>query len=129
MLYDVPADPDTYFHRIGRTARAGAQGRALSLVTPDRLSDFERIIRHTKIPVSRLNESMGVAIPVAAHARNGRNSNMSSAASRKRRAFAGMPPAAVAAEGARGAAFSERAGGSKKQGAGPLPSPLLPFHI
>jgi ATP-dependent RNA helicase DeaD len=85
--YDVPADPDTYFHRIGRTARAGAQGKALSLVTPDRLSDFERIIRHTKIPVRRLNESMGVAIPVATHGHGGRN-NMPSAASRKRRVFA-----------------------------------------
>jgi ATP-independent RNA helicase DbpA len=32
--YEVPADPDVYLHRIGRTARAGSTGLALSLVTP-----------------------------------------------------------------------------------------------
>ena len=33
--YDVPDDPDTYVHRIGRTARAEADGDAVTLVTPD----------------------------------------------------------------------------------------------
>ena len=32
--YELPNDPDTYLHRIGRTARAGEQGLALNLVTP-----------------------------------------------------------------------------------------------
>ena len=32
--YELPTDLDTYRHRIGRTARAGRAGRALSLVTP-----------------------------------------------------------------------------------------------
>jgi ATP-dependent RNA helicase DeaD len=41
--YDVPNEPETYFHRIGRTARAGAEGSAISLVSPDRFGDFERI--------------------------------------------------------------------------------------
>jgi ATP-dependent RNA helicase RhlB len=30
--YDLPQDPEDYVHRIGRTARAGAEGRAISLV-------------------------------------------------------------------------------------------------
>jgi ATP-dependent RNA helicase DeaD len=33
--YDLPEDPEVYVHRIGRTARAGRQGVAWSLVTPD----------------------------------------------------------------------------------------------
>ena len=33
--YDVPADPDTYVHRIGRTGRAGATGRAVTFVTDE----------------------------------------------------------------------------------------------
>jgi superfamily II DNA/RNA helicase len=32
--YDLPQAPEDYIHRIGRTARAGAEGEALSLVTP-----------------------------------------------------------------------------------------------
>ncbi|MEM3160313.1 MAG: DEAD/DEAH box helicase [Nitrososphaera sp.] len=61
--YDVPGEQDTYFHRIGRTARAGASGSAVTLVTPDRFSDFERIMRRIKQPVKMLNESMGLAVP------------------------------------------------------------------
>jgi len=33
--YDIPDDPDDYVHRIGRTARAGAKGRAISLLAPE----------------------------------------------------------------------------------------------
>ena len=29
--FDVPADPEDYVHRIGRTARAGAVGKAITL--------------------------------------------------------------------------------------------------
>ncbi len=37
--YDVPSTPEDYVHRIGRTGRAGNQGRALTIVTPvDELS-------------------------------------------------------------------------------------------
>lgn len=32
--FDLPDDPDTFIHRIGRTARAGASGRALSFCDP-----------------------------------------------------------------------------------------------
>ena len=38
--FDAPWHPDDYVHRIGRTGRAGAQGRAFTLVTP---SDDEAI--------------------------------------------------------------------------------------
>src|ERR671912_2981762 len=38
--YDIPADPLIYFHRIGRTARAGGAGKAISLVSQDRVDDF-----------------------------------------------------------------------------------------
>jgi ATP-dependent RNA helicase RhlE len=33
--YDVPDEPENYVHRIGRTARAEAEGDAITLVTPD----------------------------------------------------------------------------------------------
>ena len=63
--YDVPEDPNVYFHRIGRTARAGAEGKAISLVSQDRVADFERILAQTKLPIRKLNDEMGIAVPVA----------------------------------------------------------------
>jgi ATP-dependent RNA helicase RhlE len=33
--FDVPLDPEVYVHRVGRTARAGAQGVAVTLMAPD----------------------------------------------------------------------------------------------
>lgn len=67
IIYVVPNEPETYFHHIGRTARAGAEGKAISLVTPERLGEFERILRLTKLPMKRLNEAMGTKVPYAQH--------------------------------------------------------------
>jgi ATP-dependent RNA helicase DeaD len=62
--YDIPADPLVYFHRIGRTARAGGAGKAISLVSVDRVEDFRRILKTTEKPIHKLNEVMGIEIPV-----------------------------------------------------------------
>ena len=61
--YDVPAEPLMYFHRIGRTARAGATGKAISLVSHDRVDDFARILKKTEQPIQRLNEELGIVVP------------------------------------------------------------------
>jgi len=48
--YDVPADPEIYVHRVGRTARAGAQGVALTLMSPDEwllMCDVEKLMGKT----------------------------------------------------------------------------------
>jgi superfamily II DNA/RNA helicase len=45
--FDVPWQSDDYVHRIGRTGRAGKEGRSLTLVTPDdakHLKDIERML-------------------------------------------------------------------------------------
>jgi ATP-dependent RNA helicase RhlE len=52
--FDLPNVPETYVHRIGRTARAGAEGVAISLCDAEEvafLRDIEKLIRMT-IPVS-----------------------------------------------------------------------------
>jgi len=41
--YDVPNEPETYVHRVGRTARAQRRGDALTLVSRDESHDFARI--------------------------------------------------------------------------------------
>ena len=43
--FDVPTVPEDYIHRVGRTARAGATGEALTLVTPEDEDDVRRIER------------------------------------------------------------------------------------
>ncbi len=48
--FDVPTDPEIYVHRVGRTARAGAQGLALTLMSPDEwllMADIEKLIGKT----------------------------------------------------------------------------------
>src|SRR5262249_59565800 len=52
--FDLPNLPETYVHRIGRTARAGAEGVAISLCDGEEvgfLRDIEKLIRMT-IPVN-----------------------------------------------------------------------------
>lgn len=43
--YDLPMVPEDYVHRIGRTARAGADGQALSLLTPEDKAQWREISR------------------------------------------------------------------------------------
>jgi ATP-dependent RNA helicase RhlB len=55
--YDLPQDAEDYVHRIGRTARAGAAGNAISLGCESyvmTLPDIENYIGH-KIPVANYN--------------------------------------------------------------------------
>ena len=52
--YDLPDDAENYVHRIGRTGRAGHEGRAISFATPDQGRDIRNIesIIKTALPVS-----------------------------------------------------------------------------
>ena len=43
--FDLPEDPGSYVHRIGRTGRAGLEGHAISLATPDQGRDLRNIER------------------------------------------------------------------------------------
>lgn len=69
--YDIPEDPLIYFHRIGRTARAGGTGKAISLVSQDRIEDFGRILRQTEHPIRKLNEELGIEVPVVQYRSHG----------------------------------------------------------
>lgn len=76
--YDIPEDPVVYFHRIGRTARAGASGRAISLVSSSRYEDFARILKRTELTVKRLNDEIGIEVPTLYVSRNRVNRQRSS---------------------------------------------------
>ena len=54
--YDVPEDPTVYFHRVGRTARAGDIGRSYTFVSRDESPDFARIVAQASAPIKPLRE-------------------------------------------------------------------------
>ncbi|HEV3111096.1 MAG TPA: DEAD/DEAH box helicase [Candidatus Binataceae bacterium] len=53
--YDLPEEPEGYVHRIGRTARMGKSGQAVSLVTPEERALLGQIERALKITLEREN--------------------------------------------------------------------------
>ena len=58
--FDLPQDPEDYVHRVGRTARVGAKGEAISLACERyvySLMDIEELIG-SRIPAERVDESM-----------------------------------------------------------------------
>ena len=58
--FELPHTAEDYVHRIGRTARAGLPGEAISLVSPDEmkyLEDIERLLKR-KLPRSAAPESL-----------------------------------------------------------------------
>ncbi|HVG39931.1 MAG TPA: C-terminal helicase domain-containing protein, partial [Pyrinomonadaceae bacterium] len=64
--YDVPSAPEDYVHRIGRTGRAGSQGRAITLVTPLEEVGMSGIERLTGKKIERVVlPAFGGTAPVA----------------------------------------------------------------
>ena len=55
--YDVPMDAPVYFHRIGRTARKGDEGTAITLVSYGEMSDFNNIKALTKTKIEEVTSA------------------------------------------------------------------------
>lgn len=63
--YDLPQCPEDFVHRIGRTARAGSKGKALTFITPDDdylWSKINKIVKIEKIDRVRKTKSRGKSI-------------------------------------------------------------------
>jgi len=74
--YELPNVPENYVHRIGRTARAGADGRAVALVSPEEmgeLRDIEKVMK-AAIPVA---SGAPWEVPAGAAPAKGRNRSRS----------------------------------------------------
>ncbi|MFD2043860.1 DEAD/DEAH box helicase [Ornithinibacillus salinisoli] len=52
--FDIPQDPESYVHRIGRTGRAGRTGEAISFVTPREMAHLRLIEKVTKSKMKRM---------------------------------------------------------------------------
>ena len=113
--YDLPEDPEDYVHRIGRTARAGATGDAISFVCETYafcLPDIERFIG-AKVPVAPVESSLLPEIDFKSRLRPDREDReyRSERDGRGRSAPGGE-------RGRAGARGSERAGRGRRPGGG-----------
>jgi len=77
--YEIPKDPKDYVHRIGRTARAGEEGKAISLLSENDHSNFSRILRdYSELNIERTEnpviERVSVSQPTRTFDNKGRES-------------------------------------------------------
>jgi ATP-dependent RNA helicase DeaD len=63
--YDMPNDIETYLHRIGRTARAGASGKSITFVTPEEIPDLLRIENFVKVKIEKQKFSNGEVLAIS----------------------------------------------------------------
>ena len=55
--YDIPQDPESYVHRIGRTGRAGKSGQSITFVAPNEMGYLQIIENLTKKRMKGLETS------------------------------------------------------------------------
>ncbi|HKS28745.1 MAG TPA: DEAD/DEAH box helicase [Pyrinomonadaceae bacterium] len=93
--YDVPSQPEDYVHRIGRTGRAGKEGRAITLVTPAEELSMRAVERLTGQQIERVllpaftempQQSLASAAPVKTFRPAGRSMSAGRRSFRPRRA-------------------------------------------
>jgi ATP-dependent RNA helicase RhlE len=117
--YELPHEPETYVHRIGRTGRAGLTGEAVSFCDreeEDRLEAIERLLRR-RIPV---RNDLPADLPKVESSSSGRDSGERSGGGGRGR---GRPGQRRSSEGSGrsgrsggGRATGERSGGSRSAG-------------
>jgi superfamily II DNA/RNA helicase len=121
--YDLPNIPETYVHRIGRTARAGAEGIAISLCDTEEvafLRDIEKLIR-ISIPMTDQRSGPQPAQQSAPQSRETRSNTRSSGKNRHQRRYGDArhkqhqhKPQPQNLDGITGVAFLQRRGQPKR---------------
>jgi ATP-dependent RNA helicase RhlE len=100
--FDLPDEPETYVHRIGRTGRAGATGRAIAFCSPAEVKNLiaiERLLEEA-IPVDEANsDARPVAVVIAGRGAGGNRSRRGSGHARPGGRSGGRRSAVPAARG------------------------------
>jgi superfamily II DNA/RNA helicase len=109
--FDVPWQADDYVHRIGRTGRAGKEGRSLTLVTPEDIKQLKDIEKMLGVDVTWIGEA-----PSAEDIADGSKR-------RRGRGGRGARPSPGGRPEARGAGGPGRNGRSRSNGARPEREP------
>jgi superfamily II DNA/RNA helicase len=134
--YDLPNEPESYVHRIGRTARAGASGIAISLCDAEEmpyLRSIERLIRMSLPAVSRRGEpARASAAPGQprgrsrpAHPNSSRNGAPEAEGRRPARSGGVPPPALKQTRSAEDVARPDGGGPPPLRAAKPMAKPLF----
>ena len=89
--YELPNEPESYVHRVGRTARAGAEGSALSFCDPTEQAYLRAIERLTKRPLAVVGGQPAHRRAVPDSQTPSRAPATRSSPSKRRRRFRGAP--------------------------------------
>jgi len=118
--YELPHVPEDYIHRIGRTARAGASGRAVSLVSPDEqtmLRGIEQLLKR-QLPVTKLPEyRISAPEPREPHRdAGGRHTHSRGASGAQSRGHGGAQSRPEGGTHSRSSSGTRRFGGQRRRG-------------
>jgi len=116
--FDMPNVPENYVHRIGRTARAGAEGTSVSFCAPAEMGELQAIEKLLKKPLPILGGAPWAADIVAASPKPGQNRGQRPARPQGGRPQGAKPQGAKPAQGRPAAA---KPTGAKPTGAKPKP--------
>ena len=62
--YNIPMESKQYIHRIGRTARAGKEGKAINLLSPEDFDDFTAVLRDNNLFIDKEDTPEFIRIPI-----------------------------------------------------------------
>ena len=116
--YELPNVPEQYVHRIGRTARAGAAGLAISFCAPDEKAYLRDIWKLTKASLEEIALPEGLAAEAAKVNARGPEPKRDERDGEQRRHFPSKPRTARAkprGEGGKSAQGSKPAGGGSRR--------------
>ena len=120
--YDMPNVPENYVHRIGRTARAGAEGTAVAFCAPAEMDELKAIEKVLKKPIPVLGGAPWAADVVAAAPKPGQNRGQRPGQRTGGQKKGSQPPAPKAA----GPRPAPKPQGSRPQGARPAGGAAAP---
>ncbi len=118
--FDMPNVPENYVHRIGRTARAGADGTAVAFCSPAEMDELKAVEKLLKKPIPVLGGAPWAADIVAATPKPGQNRGQRPGARTGGQKKGSQPPASKSAGPRPAAKPGARPQGSRPQASKPL---------